>query len=84
MAVTVDSFASLEKYLIPTLRHIEEILAIIGLLYVGKVAIATLCDIGVGLYAHVYSKLRSKKFETRYGKWAGKYEIRNINSIGFL
>ncbi|KAB7500083.1 Inactive hydroxysteroid dehydrogenase-like protein 1 [Armadillidium nasatum] len=70
MAVSVDSFSLVINELLPALRRLEEILAIVGLFYIGKVGLNTLWDLGFGFRSHIYSRLWRKKFVQRFGKWA--------------
>ncbi|MCL4135480.1 UNVERIFIED_CONTAM: hypothetical protein GTU68_065209 [Idotea baltica] len=70
MALAVDSFDLFLKDTLPFLKKIEEILSLVGLFYVGKVGLSTLCDLTVGLRAHVFSKFRRRNFKQRFGKWA--------------
>lgn len=73
MAVASDSFSLFVNDMLPILRKVEEIFAFIGLLYVGKVGLVTLCDVVIGLKAHLYSRLWKKNFVQRFGKWGGKF-----------
>ncbi|GFQ81705.1 inactive hydroxysteroid dehydrogenase-like protein 1 [Trichonephila clavata] len=66
---SVDNFSFLFQGIHRNLRVYEEILAIIGLLYVGKTAFAFTWSFLQGVHTHVLARFRRLDL-TRYGKWA--------------
>ncbi|PRD26725.1 UNVERIFIED_CONTAM: Hydroxysteroid dehydrogenase-like protein 1 [Trichonephila clavipes] len=66
---SVDNFSFLFQGINRNLRVYEEILAIIGLLYVGKTAFAFTWSFLQGVHTHVLARFRRLDL-TRYGKWA--------------
>ncbi|XP_076030571.1 inactive hydroxysteroid dehydrogenase-like protein 1 [Oratosquilla oratoria] len=67
---TVDSFKMLFDEVSTPLRRLEDILAIIGLLYAGKLTLSALYSIVTGIRAHLWSRLWNKKLVEKYGTWA--------------
>lgn len=66
----IDQFSFLFQGINRNLKVCEEILAIIGLLYVSKTAFAFTWNFLQGLRTHIFSRFRRLNL-TRYGKWAG-------------
>lgn len=50
----------------------EGALAIVGILYLSKLAITNAWAVLTGLRAHVWSRLWRRNFVQRYGEWAGE------------
>lgn len=70
----VDSFGMLFSQYSIGFQRMDDILAFIGLLLIGKLALTTVWDLCVGVRALFWSRLWKKNFERRYGgKWAGKF-----------
>lgn len=70
----IDQFSFLFQGINRNLKVCEEILAIIGLLYVSKTAFAFTWNFLQGLRTHIFSRFRRLNL-TRYGKWAGMFCI---------
>ncbi|KFM71039.1 Hydroxysteroid dehydrogenase-like protein 1, partial [Stegodyphus mimosarum] len=66
---SVDQFSFLFQGINRNVRVIEDILAIIGLLYVSKTAFSFTWNILQGLRTHVLARFRRVNL-TRYGRWA--------------
>lgn len=74
---SIDQFSFLFQGINRNLRVCEEILAIIGLLYVSKTAFALTWNFLQGIRTHVFSRFRRLNLR-RYGKWAGMYFINDF------
>lgn len=67
----VDQFSFLFQGINRNFRVCEDILAIIGLIYVSKTAFSLTWNVLQGLRTHVLSRFRRMDL-TKFGKWAGK------------
>jgi len=56
--------------LLPGLGDFEHVLTVVGLLYVGKVVLEGLWNLGHSARAHLWSRLWNQKLVETYGKWA--------------
>lgn len=70
MAVAVDSTKLLLDPILRTLKHNEEVLSIIGLIYLGNKTVRCIWTLSKGIRIHFWSRLWSKQFVEKYGKWA--------------
>lgn len=71
MAVASDSFRLLASELIRKTERIRDILAVVGLVFLGKVAVDTSLAFASAFQIFLLSKLRSlSNFKERYGPWA--------------
>jgi len=70
MAVAVDSAKLLLEPILKSLRRTEEVLAIIGLVYIGHKTLGFSWTLFKGVRAHFWSRLWDKRLLERYGKWA--------------
>ncbi|CAL4109233.1 unnamed protein product [Meganyctiphanes norvegica] len=70
MAAAVDSTKLLLEPILKSLRRTEEVLAIIGLLYVGHKTVSFSWSLVKGVRNHFWSRLWNKQFLEKYGKWA--------------
>uniref|UniRef100_A0A2P2I3Z9 Inactive hydroxysteroid dehydrogenase-like protein 1 n=2 Tax=Hirondellea gigas TaxID=1518452 RepID=A0A2P2I3Z9_9CRUS len=68
---TVDSFGMLFSQYSSNFKTLDDILAVIGLIFVGRIALSAVWNICVGIRSMFWSRLWKKNFEKRYGgKWA--------------
>lgn len=70
----VDQFSFLFQGINRNFRVCEDILAIIGLIYVSKTAFSLTWNVLQGLRTHVLSRFRRIDL-TKYGKWAGMLNL---------
>ncbi|KAK4305404.1 hypothetical protein Pmani_022694 [Petrolisthes manimaculis] len=70
MAETIDSARWLIRDVLKGLREVEEALAIIGLIYVGKKVVQLTLEILGGLRTHALPRLMPKRYEPPSGSWA--------------
>ncbi|KAK3882421.1 hypothetical protein Pcinc_013195 [Petrolisthes cinctipes] len=70
MAETIDSARWLIRDVLKGLREVEEALAIIGLIYVGKKVMQVTLELLGGLRTHVLPRLMPKRYEPPSGSWA--------------